>query len=198
MASWWQLDPRRTEPPASFELADYVRRALDTQVLARQREHGSWQVRQPLTLRQWLESGQPVTTADIDLHLSMIFPPVRPQGYLELRYLDAQPAGEWIAPLCLIAALFDSPDGIEQVLRCCAEDGRALAAGHRVRAGRSGVARVRRQAAGGRRRAVARARAARSAAGPGGAAVAAPARGRDQSRAGRVVGQASEDQEVAR
>lgn len=120
MASWWQLDPRRTEPPGSFELADYVRRALDTQVLARQRERGSWQVRQPLTLRQWLESGKPVTTADIDLHLSMIFPPVRPQGYLELRYLDAQPAGEWIAPLCLIAALFDNPAGIERVLRCCA------------------------------------------------------------------------------
>jgi glutamate--cysteine ligase len=120
MASWWQLDPRRTEPPGSFDLADYVQRALDTQVLARQRKHGSWQVRQPLTLRQWLGSGQPVTTADIDLHLSMIFPPVRPQGYLELRYLDAQPAGEWIAPLCLIAALFDSTDGIEAVLRCCA------------------------------------------------------------------------------
>ncbi|HET6209474.1 MAG TPA: glutamate-cysteine ligase family protein [Jatrophihabitans sp.] len=121
MASWWQLDAQRTAPPHSFELADYIRRALDTQVLARRRKRGSWYVRQPMTLRQWLSSDQPVTTADIDLHLSMIFPPVRPQGYLELRYLDGQPAGEWIAPLCLIAALFGPGDGVEQVLRCCAE-----------------------------------------------------------------------------
>ena len=76
MASWWQLDPARTDHRARSNWPTTSERVLDTQVLARQREHGSWQVRQPLTLRQWLESGQPVSTADIDLHLSMIFPPV--------------------------------------------------------------------------------------------------------------------------
>jgi glutamate--cysteine ligase len=121
MASWWQLDPERTLPPPSLELADYVQRALDTQVLARRRQHGSWRVRQPMTLRQWIGSGDQVTSSDIDLHLSMMFPPVRPQGYLELRYLDAQPAGQWIAPLSLLAALFATPDTVERVLHCCAE-----------------------------------------------------------------------------
>jgi glutamate--cysteine ligase len=124
MASWWQLDPHRTLPPHSLELTGYIERALDTQVLARRRSRGSWHVQQPLTLRQWISSAEPVTTADIDLHLSMIFPPVRPQGYLELRYLDAQPVGEWIAPLSLIATLFATPEGIEEVLQCCAEGSR--------------------------------------------------------------------------
>jgi glutamate--cysteine ligase len=94
---------------------------LDTQVLAIQRPAGDWRVRQQVSLRQWIESGRPLTTADIDLHLSMLFPPVRPQGYLELRYLDAQPGNEWMALLALLAALFAGPDVVQQVLQCCAE-----------------------------------------------------------------------------
>jgi glutamate--cysteine ligase len=121
MSSWWRLDPPRALPPKSTELADYAERALDSQVLARQRETGDWRLEQPLTLREWIESGELLSTADIDLHLSMLFPPVRPQGYLEIRYLDAQPGDEWIAPLALLAALFAGPQSVRQVLSCCAE-----------------------------------------------------------------------------
>jgi glutamate--cysteine ligase len=119
MAAWWELDPPRTEPPASLDVADYVRRVLDTPVLARQRPAGDWLLSQPVSLRNWLAAGEPMDTRDVDLHLSMLFPPVRPQGYLELRYLDAQPAGEWLAPLALIAALFGSPDVLGQAGEVC-------------------------------------------------------------------------------
>jgi glutamate--cysteine ligase len=119
MAAWWLLDPPRTEPPVSLEPADYVRRALDTPVLAKQRPVGDWLVQPPASLRDLLSAGEPLDTRDIDLHLSMLFPPVRPQGYLELRYLDAQPAGEWLAPLALIAALFDRPDALAQAAEAC-------------------------------------------------------------------------------
>jgi glutamate--cysteine ligase len=121
MASWWQLDPDRTRPPGSLSFDGYVERVLDTRVLARRRDSGDWRMAQPLTLREWIDSGDQLTTADIDLHLSMLFPPVRPQGYLEIRYLDAQPGEEWIAPLALLAALFAGPGPVEQVLRCCAD-----------------------------------------------------------------------------
>jgi len=121
MASWWALDPERSRPPASTAPADYVTRVLDTQVLARRRADGDWRLEQPLTLREWIESGQPLSTADLDLHLSTLFPPVRPQGYLEIRYLDAQPGDEWIAPLALLAALFAGPQSVRQVLECSAD-----------------------------------------------------------------------------
>jgi glutamate--cysteine ligase len=121
MSAWWQLDPERTRPPRSPSISNYVDRVLDSQVLARQQPDGDWRVRQPITLREWIEAGRQLSTADIDLHLSMLFPPVRPQGYLELRYLDAQPGNEWIAPLVLLAALFTDPKQIQQVLQCCAE-----------------------------------------------------------------------------
>lgn len=119
MSAWWELDPARTLPPQTFDPSDYPTRVLDTQVLARQRPDGPWQMAAPLTLRDWAASGEPLTTADIDLHLSMLFPPVRPQGYLELRYLDQQPAGEWAAVLALLAALFGSRDSVRQVLETC-------------------------------------------------------------------------------
>jgi glutamate--cysteine ligase len=120
MSSWWQLDPARTRPPASAALDGYVERVLDTPLLARRRDIGDWRV-PPLTLREWIESGEQLSTADLDLHLSMLFPPVRPQGYLEIRYLDAQPGDEWMAPLALLAALFAGPEPVRQVLRYCAE-----------------------------------------------------------------------------
>jgi glutamate--cysteine ligase len=119
MSAWWDLDPARTLPPETFDPSDYPTRVLDTQVLARRRPDGPWLVGVPLTLRDWAASGEPLTTADIDLHLSMLFPPVRPQGYLELRYLDQQPAGEWAAVLALIAALFRSGESVRQVLEAC-------------------------------------------------------------------------------
>ena len=121
MTAWWHLDPERSQPPKSTDLDSYVERVLDTHVLARQRASGDWRPEQPTTLRGWLESGEPLTTADLDLHLSTLFPPVRPQGYLELRYLDAQPGGEWMAPLALLAALFAGPRPVRQVLDCTAE-----------------------------------------------------------------------------
>jgi glutamate--cysteine ligase len=120
MSSWWRLDPERSRPPTSMEFDGYVERVLDTRVLARQRDSGDWRMARPLTLREWIDSGEPLTTADIDLHLSMLFPPVRPQGYLEIRYLDAQPGDEWIVPLALLAALFADHTTVRRVLHCCA------------------------------------------------------------------------------
>jgi glutamate--cysteine ligase len=121
MAAWWQLDPTRTRPPASYALDGYAEWVLDTPLLARRRDTGDWRVPPSLTLREWIGSGEQLSTADLDLHLSMLFPPVRPQGYLEIRYLDAQPGEEWMAPLALLAALFAGPEPVRQVLRCCAE-----------------------------------------------------------------------------
>jgi len=119
MAAWWTLDPPRTCPPESLDPQAYVERALDTPLLARQRADGNWSVHRPQTVRQLIEAGESLATADLDLHLSMLFPPVRPQGYLELRYLDAQPAGEWVAPVAVLAALFDDPAVLAEATEAC-------------------------------------------------------------------------------
>ncbi|MEV0897877.1 glutamate-cysteine ligase family protein [Actinoplanes sp. NPDC049802] len=51
---------------------------------------------------------RPPTSADLDYHLGTLFPPVRPRGYLEVRYLDSQPGGEWIVPAAVLVTLLDS------------------------------------------------------------------------------------------
>jgi glutamate--cysteine ligase len=48
---------------------------------------------------------RPPTAGDLEYHLSTLFPPVRPQGHLELRMIDAQPGDGWIVPLAVASAL---------------------------------------------------------------------------------------------
>jgi glutamate--cysteine ligase len=51
--------------------------------------------------------GRKPTTADLDTHLTTLFPPVRLRGYLELRYLDMSPPRWWPAVAAVTATLMD-------------------------------------------------------------------------------------------
>jgi ergothioneine biosynthesis glutamate--cysteine ligase EgtA len=53
--------------------------------------------------------GRRPTAADLDYHLTTLFPPVRPRGYLEIRYLDAAPEPWWPALAAVTATLLDDP-----------------------------------------------------------------------------------------
>lgn len=114
MAAWWGMDPRLTHPPVGppgDPAAGWVRYALAAPLLCVRRGDGCWDPPPGVTLADWLAGAlpDPLTTSDVDYHLSTLFPPVRPHGYLEVRYLDTQPGDEWIAPVALIAALLGDP-----------------------------------------------------------------------------------------
>jgi glutamate--cysteine ligase len=53
--------------------------------------------------------GRLPTAADLDLHLTTLFPPVRLRGYLELRYLDMTAPRWWPAIAAVITTLMDDP-----------------------------------------------------------------------------------------
>ncbi len=127
---WSRLDPYRTRAPLGAEPGerggrgaaepdprqDMIRYAMDAEVLCmRQPDGRPWTVPAGLTFRDWLRgsaasSGAPRPTADdLAYHLSTLFPPVRAQGHLELRMIDAQPGDGWIVPVALVAALADDP-----------------------------------------------------------------------------------------
>lgn len=53
--------------------------------------------------------GRPPTAADLDLHLTTLFPPVRLRGYLELRYLDMAVSRWWPAIATVATTLMDDP-----------------------------------------------------------------------------------------
>ncbi|HYB35283.1 MAG TPA: ergothioneine biosynthesis glutamate--cysteine ligase EgtA [Mycobacterium sp.] len=56
-----------------------------------------------------LLGGRRPTTADLDYHLTTLFPPVRPRQWLEIRYLDSVPDAIWPAAVFTLVALLDDP-----------------------------------------------------------------------------------------
>lgn len=54
-------------------------------------------------------AGRSPTAADLDVHLTTLFPPVRLRGYLELRYLDVTAPRWWPAIAAVAATLMDDP-----------------------------------------------------------------------------------------
>lgn len=67
-------------------------------------------------LIDWVEgrasvAGRRPTTADVDYHLTTLFPPVRPRRWLEIRYLDAVPDALWPALVFALVTLLDEVPG---------------------------------------------------------------------------------------
>lgn len=98
---------------------------MDTPLMALPREDRPWDAPEGLTFAGWIEGRGPAallpkpTEADLDYHLTTMFTPVRPQGYLEIRYLDAQPPDEWLAPAALVTALLARPSTVDRVRDLC-------------------------------------------------------------------------------
>lgn len=102
-AIWWSIDPGRTRPvrcdlePAQAWL-DYALCA-DVFFVNEEGSNGARGVSVPpgMSFGSWMQSGHEVgwpTLEDFSYHLSMLFPPIRPRGWLEVRFLDALPT--WI------------------------------------------------------------------------------------------------------
>jgi glutamate--cysteine ligase len=51
--------------------------------------------------------------------VSTLFTPVRPHGYFEVRYLDAQAGDGWMAPVALLIALMATRQTVEAVVELC-------------------------------------------------------------------------------
>jgi glutamate--cysteine ligase len=94
--------------------------AMEAPVICVRGDGPSWAAPPGLTFPAWIAEpgrvGRRPTFDDLDYHLSTLFPPVRPKGYLEIRYLDAQPGSGWVTPFALLAALMARPSSIDRVL----------------------------------------------------------------------------------
>ncbi|MGW5015973.1 ergothioneine biosynthesis glutamate--cysteine ligase EgtA [Micromonospora chalcea] len=128
MATWLAIDPARTRPVWSPERADedpvaaWTGYALAAPLLCVRGDGPDWTAPPDVTFADWLAGAlrRPPTTDDLEYHVSTLFPPVRPRGYLELRYLDAQPGAAWTVPLTVLAALFADPATTRDALAAAA------------------------------------------------------------------------------
>jgi glutamate--cysteine ligase len=116
---WGQLDSARCGPilgasgddPAN----DWARYALRAPVML---VHESAPDTTAVPMTEWvpfvdwadgrtLLDGRRPTEADLDYHLTTLFPPVRPRGFLEIRYLDSVPDSVWPAVVFTLVTLLD-------------------------------------------------------------------------------------------
>lgn len=110
------LPPQPTDDPAS----QWATLAMKAPVICVRGDGPSWVAPPGLTFAGWIAQpgpvGRPPTFEDLDYHLTTLFPPVRPKGYLEIRYLDMQAPGGWVTPFALLAALMARSSTIDQAL----------------------------------------------------------------------------------
>lgn len=134
-AIWTDLDPCRTAAPVGDDPAEaWARYALDARVMVMRTPDGGWLADPGMTFREWLGKGEP-GMEDLEYHLSTLFPPVRPRGWLELRMIDALPEPYWPVPVAVATALLDDP-----VAAAIAQAETEPVAGHWEQAARDGLA----------------------------------------------------------
>ncbi|MEU7618916.1 ergothioneine biosynthesis glutamate--cysteine ligase EgtA [Micromonospora rifamycinica] len=113
MAAWLDIDPARTGPvwsahqPDRDPVAAWTEYVLAAPLLCLRHDGPDWTPPPGVTFADWIAGALPFppTTDDLDYHVSTLFPPVRPRGYLEVRYLDAQPGRDWTIPVAVLTAL---------------------------------------------------------------------------------------------
>lgn len=109
-AIWWSIDPGRTRVvPAGPAPADaWLQYALaaDVMFVPGNTPGEGIAIAPGLPFAAWVTSGHACgwpTIEDFRYHLTTLFPPVRPRGWLEVRILDALP--EWIREVAVLAAV---------------------------------------------------------------------------------------------
>jgi glutamate--cysteine ligase len=117
LAVWDAIDHCRTTPahqPGLDARTAWTRYALDAPtMMIRVDDTRSAAIREPMPFARWMESGHELgwpTVDDFALHLTTLFPPVRPRGWLELRMIDALPDEWWPVAVAVTTALLDDAD----------------------------------------------------------------------------------------
>jgi glutamate--cysteine ligase len=138
--AWTGVDPCRSRPmhsgPPGERWAEY---ALTAPVMMLREGQGLRPLATRLPFGAWLADpsvlGRPATLADLEHHLTTLFPPVRPRGYVEIRCLDALPDRWWPALAALTVTLADDPVAADRAAELCAP-----VTGLHVEAAREGLA----------------------------------------------------------
>jgi glutamate--cysteine ligase len=108
---WSRIDGCRTQrPPGDDPVEAWARYALGARVMLLRTAEGPWLADPGMTFSEWVSGTTPhghPTYADLAYHLTTLFPPVRPHGWLELRTIDALPDDHWPVAVAVTSALVE-------------------------------------------------------------------------------------------
>jgi glutamate--cysteine ligase len=114
---WGQMDSARCGPilgaSGDDPGTDWARYALKAPVMLVNNPDAA-AVTQWVPFTDWVDGrvllgDRRPTIADMEYHLTTLFPPVRPRQWLEIRYLDTVPDAFWPAVVFTLVALLDDP-----------------------------------------------------------------------------------------
>lgn len=115
---WGQLDSARCGPILGADsddpASDWARYALRAPVML-VNTPDAVPVTNWVPFADWADGravlgGRRPTEADLEYHLTTLFPPVRPRRWLEIRYLDSVPDALWPAVVFTLTTLLDDPE----------------------------------------------------------------------------------------
>ncbi|MGV0743002.1 ergothioneine biosynthesis glutamate--cysteine ligase EgtA [Mycolicibacterium sp. XJ870] len=118
---WGQLDSARCGPILGVDGADpasdWARYAMRAPVML-VNTPDAVPVTNWVPFADWADGravlgGRRPTEADLDYHLTTLFPPVRPRRWLEIRYLDSVPDALWPAVVFTLTTLLDDPSAAD-------------------------------------------------------------------------------------
>jgi glutamate--cysteine ligase len=121
LSVWLAIERGRSAPvgasgAAGSAWADYSLRA--PVMFIRSTEHDYVPVYEPLSFADWITDGHALgwpTEDDLAYHLTTLFPPIRPRGWLELRMIDSLPS-EWSTVPAIVAfALLEDADAAARI-----------------------------------------------------------------------------------
>lgn len=120
LATWWGIDSTRTAAPVLTDdpAECWLRYALAANVLLIRDGDATHPVLRPFPFARWMSEGHEAgwpTADDFAYHLTTLFPPVRPRGWLELRMLDAVDETVWPVALAVTVALLTDDDAAAAV-----------------------------------------------------------------------------------
>jgi glutamate--cysteine ligase len=139
--AWHGIDHDRSGPVLGAEPASaWAGYALRAPVMLVRDGAQVMPVTRRVPFAAWLRGAVPFdrrpTLADLDYHLTTLFPPVRPRGYIEIRCLDALPDRYWPALAALTVTLIDDEVAADAAAELCAP----LGADAWITAARDGLA----------------------------------------------------------
>jgi glutamate--cysteine ligase len=115
---WGQMDSARCGPilgaSGDDPGTDWARYALKAPVMLVHNNPDAVAVTHWVPFADWADGrvllgDRRPTIADLEYHLTTLFPPVRPRQWLEIRYLDTMPDAFWPAVVFTLVTLLDDP-----------------------------------------------------------------------------------------
>ena len=125
---WQNMDRCRTGLPILGDLLSplihpvdqYLAFALDAYVIDLFHDAAQNGEREKLiSFRQWIASGHPRLQPDMKAwknHISLLFPEVRPKGFLEFRTIDGPSRTWWSVPVMLLSSILYDAAALRQIL----------------------------------------------------------------------------------